>query len=450
MGGGPDFTGEVALMGTVMSDVSLLTAEQLSMFICSDGYCPLACPYNNDCDSDCLCELIKGRDVMVYIGHITSDSTEDMLPDMASLWVEGGLLQIINGQLSGSYIQTGEYGTWVKSLLGGEYCSNMASEPGMAIPAEFIKFDEVTVKQLPLLTDLSIAKTSDTCCYTMGEVATFSVTLTNLGPSAATSILVSDVLPASLAFEGYTADQGWYDETSGYWSVGDLPAGVSVTLSIQAKVNTVGEVCNRATVVALEQHDPVTTNNMAQVCITADAADPTEEVSLMLDEGLNLISLPLIPDETDPFIALSGVAFGGNGLVGMYNGSSPTGCWASFDPNTDSYFGCTFDWADGYGYWMDDVDPGQSLVVPGVELQGGAVIPPSYDVAGGWNLIGFKSTTAKLPSEYLAGISGKYVMVYGYDNGAFYAVGSPGHAMLQPGFGYWLAVKVGESGTIFP
>jgi len=99
------------------------------------------------------------------------------------------------------------------------------------------------------------------------------------------------------------------------------------------------------------------------------------------------------------------------------------------------------------------VSPADDLVVAGQELESGAILPPSYDVYGGWNLIGFKSTTAKLPTEYLAGIAGKYVMIYGYDNGAFYAVGSPGHAMLVPYYGYWLAVidtKVGAEGTIYP
>jgi len=189
---------------------------------------------------------------------------------------------------------------------------------------------------------------------------------------------------------------------------------------------------------------------LAEVCLNAGEPGAVTEKILYLDTGMNLISLPLMPDVTDPATALSGVTFGVDGLLSMYaGGSKVSGTWAAFDPNTSTPIG-SFVWEDGYGYWMADVAAGQTLTIAGEELPSGATLPPSYDVEGGWNLIGFKSVTAKSPEVYLAGIEGIYVMIYGYDNGAFYAAGSPGHAMLQPGFGYWLAVKVGESGTIFP
>jgi hypothetical protein len=41
-------------------------------------------------------------------------------------------------------------------------------------------------------------------------------------------------------------------------------------------------------------------------------------------------------------------------------------------------------------------------------------------------------------------------MIYGYKDGAFFIAGAPGNASLEPGLGYWLALKVDESGTIYP
>lgn len=440
MGGGPDFMGEVAMMGAVLPNISMTNAQWWMNCCCSDGH--VTCP--------CACELIEGKDVMVFIGHIVSDTGDDYLPTGQEFYGAGpGLLNIINGQISGSYFLDeceGEV-TWVKSLLGGEYCTNMAATASLPILAEFIEPDEVTVKQLPMLADMSIEKVADTCCYTMGDTVEFTVTLDNLGPSDATSVLVMDVLPDVLAIESAVPSQGWYDVTSGYWNVGDLAADAApATLVITAKINTVGEVCNRATVVALDQHDPVTTNNSSEECVNVDEPAAVDQVTLYLDEGLNLISLPLMPDVTNPVTALAGVDFE---LVALYEGSSKTtGTWEEYEKGYTPDPG--FVWEDGYGYWMSEVASGETLIIAGEELPSGATLPPSYDVEGGWNLIGFKSTTAKLPSEYLAGIEGKYVMIYGFDNDAFYAVGSPGHAMLVPGFGYWLAVKVGESGTIFP
>ena len=49
----------------------------------------------------------------------------------------------------------------------------------------------------------------------------------------------------------------------------------------------------------------------------------------------------------------------------------------------------------------------------------------------------------KVPSGY-----GKYVMIYGFANGSFFIVGSPGHEYLQPGLGYWIACT--SAGTIYP
>ncbi len=73
-------------------------------------------------------------------------------------------------------------------------------------------------------------------------------------------------------------------------------------------------------------------------------------------------------------------------------------------------------------------------------------MPPAYDVYVGWNLIGFKSTTARTVSDYLAGIDGKWTMIYGYANGSYFVAQSGDQ--MQPGLGYWIAVTA--TGTIYP
>jgi len=68
----------------------------------------------------------------------------------------------------------------------------------------------------------------------------------------------------------------------------------------------------------------------------------------------------------------------------------------------------------------------------------------------GWNLLGFKSTTAKAPAEYLAAIAGKYTIIYGYNAVAdlYFIAGAPGNELLQPGLGYWIAMT--DDGTVYP
>ena len=54
----------------------------------------------------------------------------------------------------------------------------------------------------------------------VGDTITFTVTLTNNGPDAATGVQVTDLLPAGLTFVSATPSQGTYDSATGVWDVG--------------------------------------------------------------------------------------------------------------------------------------------------------------------------------------------------------------------------------------
>ncbi len=122
------------------------------------------------------------------------------------------------------------------------------------------------------LADLQVNKTADTLTPNLGSDVTFTITVRNAGPSPATGVNVSDVLPAGLAFVSATPSLGAYDETTGLWSVGDLAAGVERTLTIVATVTQAGEITNTATGAANEP-DPNTANNQSGVTPNGQAAD---------------------------------------------------------------------------------------------------------------------------------------------------------------------------------
>ena len=73
--------------------------------------------------------------------------------------------------------------------------------------------------------DLSVTKTVSDATPNVGDQITFTVTLSNQGPDAATGVEVTDLLPAGLTFVSATPSQGTYNNVSGYGrSVRSAPA----------------------------------------------------------------------------------------------------------------------------------------------------------------------------------------------------------------------------------
>jgi uncharacterized repeat protein (TIGR01451 family) len=109
--------------------------------------------------------------------------------------------------------------------------------------------------------DLSLSKTVNNPNPIQGQNVTFTITLTNTGPSNATNVAVTDALPAGLTFVSATPSTGTYTSGTGVWSVASLASGASVTLQIVARVVNTGTITNTAQVTASDQPDPDSTPN---------------------------------------------------------------------------------------------------------------------------------------------------------------------------------------------
>ena len=98
---------------------------------------------------------------------------------------------------------------------------------------------------------------------------TYVVSVTNLGPSAATAVTVNDSLPANILLRSTNVSQGAISLSGNTlaWNVGVLASGAKATLTIVAGTTTNGVLSTSATIVGA-QPDPNLVNNTATATTT--------------------------------------------------------------------------------------------------------------------------------------------------------------------------------------
>ncbi|MFH0736230.1 MAG: choice-of-anchor A family protein [bacterium] len=107
----------------------------------------------------------------------------------------------------------------------------------LATPVMATRLFSATVKWLAK-TDLRLSKTVNNNNPSNGDVITFTVTVTNDGPTPATGVEVMDLIDNGFEIQSATPTQGSYIQTTGKWLVGALANGASASLVISVKVNS--------------------------------------------------------------------------------------------------------------------------------------------------------------------------------------------------------------------
>lgn len=138
--------------------------------------------------------------------------------------------------------------------------------------------------------DIAVTKAVDIPAPTsLNTLLTFTLTATNNGPSAATGVELTDVLPAGLQIvlpppPGYTA-------ANGKWAVGSLASGASATLTLKAKNTVTGTLVNTVTKTGLNQFDTDTTNDSASASVLSGGG-----VDLQLTKSVNMPNVAVSQD----------------------------------------------------------------------------------------------------------------------------------------------------------
>jgi uncharacterized repeat protein (TIGR01451 family) len=144
--------------------------------------------------------------------------------------------------------------------------ASVATPPGATDP-DLTNNDATDTDTIPTA-DLSVLKTVSNPTPNVGDTITFTVTLSNQGPDAATNVQLTDLLPAGLTFVSATPSQGTYSGGTGFWDVGTVSPGGAQTLSIIATVVSAAALTNTGSIIAADQFDPDPGNNAASVTET--------------------------------------------------------------------------------------------------------------------------------------------------------------------------------------
>ena len=102
----------------------------------------------------------------------------------------------------------------------------------------------------------------------VGSALTYTIGVTNNGPEAATSVTVTDTLPAGLS---YVSSSGTHNSGTVTFNVGTLASGSGSGLTLRVVANTGGTMVNTASATSLET-DLNTANNSAQSSTTVRVA----------------------------------------------------------------------------------------------------------------------------------------------------------------------------------
>jgi uncharacterized repeat protein (TIGR01451 family) len=139
--------------------------------------------------------------------------------------------------------------------------------------AEFYMSSEILVLAPPTVADLSIAAAATPSSVSVGDLVTYTVSITNAGTSPASNVILTQSIPPSLAFASASVNCTGGNTLN--CSIGTLAAGAWSTVTITARALVPGTVDSTSTVSTSSQ-EAQTTNNSSTVTVnvTAPAVPP--------------------------------------------------------------------------------------------------------------------------------------------------------------------------------
>lgn len=111
--------------------------------------------------------------------------------------------------------------------------------------------------------DLMVTQTTNKSTVYVGENLTYTIVVTNNGPSNATGVVLTSILPIEVTFVSIVVNQGTYEHTGNLitCNLGDITRGSSTIITITIVSNMPGVIKN-FTRVSGKEYDPDISNNI--------------------------------------------------------------------------------------------------------------------------------------------------------------------------------------------
>ena len=187
--------------------------------------------------------------------------------------------------------------------------------------------------------------------------------------------------------------------------------------------------------------------------VVVPSASPTTTIELA--SGWNLISLSLVPEDTDPAKVLASIA--GKYSIAFAYDPSKTNPWLVYGPDFPPSLNTLQSIDVSKAFWLNMKEP-TNLIVKGTQPERTEIA-----IAPGWNFIGYPSNQTRPVAELLAGVTFDSLWAYDPSGAGSWQVFNPSAPQqlntlqkFTPGRGYALqataaaVITVSNPGTVLP
>jgi uncharacterized repeat protein (TIGR01451 family) len=172
----------------------------------------------------------------------------------------------------------------------GDTFPGSAAFPGFEADSSAEHWDLGSGGPITPLADLSVAKTDFQTTAVPGSPITYTITVTNNGPTAVNQIQLTDTVPATLLDPQFQPATGSYDPVTHIWSGLNLAAGGSVAMSLSGTIDpaATGSITNTVTVATLGTVGETNlSNNRAS---DTDQLSPTGDLTIFKSDFVDTVN----------------------------------------------------------------------------------------------------------------------------------------------------------------